>query len=162
MTCPPILIRVCLREERLGPWLPIQHTAKTDNTGRMPRLIWVFAGHTSFCWWCHTVAEMSLANITSDETSTLMKHNWGMVLEWKVISWNWPSSRIGRTADIGIGGVAINRTFCLFCTQNFGAELKLFDPVDWFDNVTLEYCVTLSLNESFIFLKERARKKQNT
>ena len=25
-------------------------TAKTDQAGRMPRLIWVFAGHMSFCW----------------------------------------------------------------------------------------------------------------
>ena len=32
----------------LGPWLPIECTAKTDQTGRMPRLIWVFTGHTSY------------------------------------------------------------------------------------------------------------------
>ena len=25
----------------------------SDQTGRMPRLIWPFAGHTSFCWFCH-------------------------------------------------------------------------------------------------------------
>ena len=37
----------CLHEEALGSWLPIKHTAKTDQTGRMPRLIWVFAGHRS-------------------------------------------------------------------------------------------------------------------
>ena len=28
-------------------------TAKADQTGRMPRLIWVFVGPTSFCWFCH-------------------------------------------------------------------------------------------------------------
>ena len=33
-------------EETLGPWLPIECTAKTDQAGWMPRLIWVFAGCT--------------------------------------------------------------------------------------------------------------------
>ena len=33
-------------ERSLGPLLPIEHSAKTDLTGRMPRLIWVFAGCT--------------------------------------------------------------------------------------------------------------------
>ena len=28
----------------------------SDQTGRMPRLIWVFAGRTVFCWFCHEVA----------------------------------------------------------------------------------------------------------
>ena len=37
----------CLHEERLGPYLPLQHPAKTDQTGWMPQLIWVFAGRTS-------------------------------------------------------------------------------------------------------------------
>ena len=36
----------CQHKESLGPSLPIQRTAKTDQTGRMPRLIWVFAGRT--------------------------------------------------------------------------------------------------------------------
>ena len=34
----------CPHEESLGPWLPIELTAKTDQTLRMPRLIRVFAG----------------------------------------------------------------------------------------------------------------------
>ena len=34
-------------EESLGPYQPIERTAKTDQTGWMPRLIWVFAGHTA-------------------------------------------------------------------------------------------------------------------
>ena len=33
-------------EETLGPYLPIERTAKTDQTRRMPRPIWVFAGRT--------------------------------------------------------------------------------------------------------------------
>ena len=32
-------------EEAFHP-LPIKRTAKTDQTGHMPRLIWVFAGRT--------------------------------------------------------------------------------------------------------------------
>ena len=35
----------CPHEQTLGPQLPIERTTKTDQTGRMPRLIWVFAGH---------------------------------------------------------------------------------------------------------------------
>ena len=44
--------RRCPHEESLGPYLPIKRTAKTlirlggCQTGRMPRLIWVFAGRT--------------------------------------------------------------------------------------------------------------------
>ena len=34
----------CPHQETLGAELPIEHTAKTDQTGQMPRLIWVFAG----------------------------------------------------------------------------------------------------------------------
>ena len=37
----------CPLEESLGPQLPIECTAKTlDQTGPLPRLIWVFAGRT--------------------------------------------------------------------------------------------------------------------
>ena len=36
----------CLHDESLGPSLPIEQTVKTDQTGRMPRLTWVFAGRT--------------------------------------------------------------------------------------------------------------------
>ena len=37
---PPSLISLrCLHEECSGPWLPIERTAKTDQTGRMHRLI---------------------------------------------------------------------------------------------------------------------------
>ena len=44
---PPSLIRVrCPHEETLGPQLPIEHTAKADHIGRIPRLIRVFGGRT--------------------------------------------------------------------------------------------------------------------
>ena len=35
----------CPHEETLGPQLPLERTAKTDQTGRMQRLIWVVARH---------------------------------------------------------------------------------------------------------------------
>ena len=39
----------CPHEESLGPKLPIERTAKTDQTGRMPRLSWDFArAHSHF------------------------------------------------------------------------------------------------------------------
>ena len=31
----------------------------SDQTGQMPRLIWVFTRHTSFCWFCHALAQLS-------------------------------------------------------------------------------------------------------
>ena len=30
----------------------------SDQTGRMPRLIWVFAWRTLACWFCHVAAQM--------------------------------------------------------------------------------------------------------
>ena len=36
---PSLINLPCPHEESLGPKLPIEHTAKTDQTGRMPRLI---------------------------------------------------------------------------------------------------------------------------
>ena len=37
----------CPHEESLGPQLPIERIAKTDQTGRIPRLIWVFPERTA-------------------------------------------------------------------------------------------------------------------
>ena len=45
----------CPHEEGVGPWLPIERQAKTDQTGQMPRLIYVFAGLT-----CHFVGFVML------------------------------------------------------------------------------------------------------
>ena len=41
----------------------------SDQTGRMPRLIWVFAGHT-FCWFCHEVAHLQNFKKRREVTST--------------------------------------------------------------------------------------------
>ena len=43
---PSLISPRCPHDETLGPWLSIECTAKTDLTGRMPKLIRVFAGHT--------------------------------------------------------------------------------------------------------------------
>ena len=34
------------------------HSEDSDQTGRMPRLIWGFTGRTCHCWFCHEVAQM--------------------------------------------------------------------------------------------------------
>ena len=48
---PPSLISLrCPHEEILCPQLLIERTTKTDQTGRMSRLVWFFAGRT-----CHFV-----------------------------------------------------------------------------------------------------------
>ena len=50
-------IRPVWSESSLSTWrnigaltTPWAHSEDSDQTGRMPRLIWVFPGHTSFCW----------------------------------------------------------------------------------------------------------------
>ena len=58
---PSLISLRCPHEETLSPQLPIERTAKTDQTGRMPRLILVFAGCTLIlCWFCHVVAHLML------------------------------------------------------------------------------------------------------
>ena len=47
---PSLISLHCPDEESLDLKLPIERTANSDQTGRMPRLIWVFAGCT-----CHFV-----------------------------------------------------------------------------------------------------------
>ena len=39
--------------------VPLQaETLISLQSGRMPRLTWVFPGHTSFCWFCHDMAHI--------------------------------------------------------------------------------------------------------
>ena len=61
----------------------------SDQTGRMPRLIWVFAGSTLFCWFCH--AEAQIINgpylfvadpFFAGSTSPLFLFNFGSVFSW--------------------------------------------------------------------------------
>ena len=53
---------------------------ESDQTGQMPRLIRVFAGRTSFCWFCHEVAQFcrfccAQANLDSvPESQNVKKH----------------------------------------------------------------------------------------
>ena len=55
----------CTSESSLSAWRNIgplttywAHREDSDQTEWMPRLIWIFAGHTSFSWFCHAVAHM--------------------------------------------------------------------------------------------------------
>ena len=71
----------CLHEETLGPWLPIERTAKTDQTGQMPRLIWVFAGCTCYFVvfitrrlnWAHYYQGYRHQDRTSSESSQIIE-----------------------------------------------------------------------------------------
>ena len=36
------------------------HSEDSDQTGKMPRLTWVFAGRTSVCWFCHEAAQIMM------------------------------------------------------------------------------------------------------
>ena len=65
---PPSLISLCCpHEETLGPYLPVERTAKT-----LIRL-WVCPGWSksslgtqSFCWFCHAVAHMYIDRTNND------------------------------------------------------------------------------------------------
>ena len=47
----------CPHEETFDPQLPTE--CISDQSWRMPRLIWVFAGRTyHFCWFCHEAAQL--------------------------------------------------------------------------------------------------------
>ena len=37
---------------------PLSTHRRPYQTGRMPRLMWVFVGCTSFCWFCHEAAQV--------------------------------------------------------------------------------------------------------
>ena len=45
----------------------------SHQTGRMPRLTWVFAGRTPVCWVCHVAAQ--ILNLASKKT---VSTNWGL------------------------------------------------------------------------------------
>ena len=44
------------------PMLLHANSEDSDQTGWMPKLIWVFAGRTSFCWFCHVAADIRMTN----------------------------------------------------------------------------------------------------
>ena len=93
-------IRPVWPESSLSAWRKLEslpthwaHSEDSDQTGRMPRLIWVFAwtpirlggcpgwsesslGANSFCWFCHVVAQIVTAGL---EKSTCLLY-WLYVL----------------------------------------------------------------------------------
>ena len=72
----------CPHKKVLGPWLPIECTAKTDQMGQMPRLMWVFAGRT-----CHFV---------------------GFVMLWLIYFFEW---RFNRSMKQNIWAITQKRNF---------------------------------------------------
>ena len=55
---------LCAHMVRSGGGLKLSScdSEDSDQTGQMPRLILVFAGHTSFRWFCHALAHMYVIN----------------------------------------------------------------------------------------------------
>ena len=58
-------IRPVWSESSLSAWRNLEplaihwaHSEDSDQTGRMPRLLWVFAGRTVTCWFCHVAAHI--------------------------------------------------------------------------------------------------------
>ena len=88
---PPNQISLrCPHEEALGPWLPFERTARTDQTRRMSRLI---AGRTTFCWFYRAATQISsgtakptklYANSRHRPTCTSVRHRpaWTSVQVW--------------------------------------------------------------------------------
>ena len=61
----------CPHEESLGPSLPIERTAKTDQFRQMPRLICVFAGRTChYLYVCHALAQILMLSVLQPKTDT--------------------------------------------------------------------------------------------
>ena len=76
--------------------LTIERTAKTDQTGQMPRLICVFAGRMSFCWFCCTVTHIEGYQTENHGCGWSIWHVLGAVVMflywrfiWKIHTWYW-------------------------------------------------------------------------
>ena len=56
------------------------HSEDFDQTGRMPRLIWVFAGCTChFGWFCHETAQIATEK---KKKNAIEKKQWSLSLPW--------------------------------------------------------------------------------
>ena len=71
--CPVWSESLGVRMKKLGSlvahWV---QSEDSDQTGQMPRLIWVFVGRTSFCWFCHVVAY--IFSYCKFQASAIAKH----------------------------------------------------------------------------------------
>ena len=67
------------------------HSLYSDQTGRMPRLIWVFAGRTLIFWFCHVAAQLTYApNEDSDQLAhqpSLIKVITACMMKYWVLSY---------------------------------------------------------------------------
>ena len=97
-------------------------TAKTDQTGWMPRLIWVFAGRTGyfvgfvmrqlktnrlFCWFCHAAAQIQYQKELRWKSVHFMVLN-GLkrifCVDFNGPSWYWCGGQVVRALDYGAEG----------------------------------------------------------
>ena len=73
----------CLYKDSSGPWPSLEYTAKTDQTVRMCRLIWLslWWAHISFCWFCHAPTHI--------QKKIQTKHmDWTGTTKMWLLSWN--------------------------------------------------------------------------
>ena len=75
----------CTQEESLGPELPIERTAKTDQIERMPRLIWVFTGHTVILSWSSLFHFVLFSKIYGS-----VNHLFAVLAEFQFVSFQQP------------------------------------------------------------------------
>ena len=87
-------IHPILSESSLSAWrkpgsLPTHwaHSEDSDQTGQIPRLIWVLLGAQSFCWLCHEAAQLLPLcevnmRICSSEGGNIAQGLWRQVFSW--------------------------------------------------------------------------------
>ena len=82
----------CLHDESLVPLLPIERTVKTDQTGWMPRPIWVFAGCKGHfvgfvMWWLITISLADLSLCYSPVIKVSFNFPWFIAGIFKQMAW---------------------------------------------------------------------------
>ena len=79
-------------------------TAKTNQTGRMPRLLRVFAGHRSFRWFC-----LSLANLSTNFSNYCLHYYYLSKKRAKIISTRHTFSACGYCGSDGVVVMVLQR-----------------------------------------------------
>ena len=90
---------LCAQWVAKDPRFLLADIEESDQTGRMPRLIWVFAGRT-LCWFCHVAAQMYIIAAKSDKYVGIIHINFSlrMLLNSVVfcVSWRHLWMKIGE------------------------------------------------------------------
>ena len=99
-------------ESSLSAWrkpgslaIHLAHSEDSDQSGGMPRLIWVFAGRTViFCWFCHEAAQMRFSrqkyclHITCLSTRGLKDYS--NIAAGLLLNMKWATSRENLSSEV--------------------------------------------------------------